>query len=224
LQGTVVHNLEAEKLPDRMRAAVSEAWLIFSRKVGGGLIPVNKEASMQLQYAYILQQLAPLITFHENEALRVELETGISVDNASREIDLMFTGYWSGGEHKIAIEMKCYRTKAASGGNRGATDIFMKDVYFDLFLLERYVASGLATQGVALVMNDLARLVHPSKKGAKCWDYDTSNGAKFGPQAFNTPIGGKPVDFCLQKHYQLAWQKYGEFWFLEAEGQGANET
>jgi hypothetical protein len=31
LQGTVVHNLEAEKLPDRMRAAVSEAWLIFSR-------------------------------------------------------------------------------------------------------------------------------------------------------------------------------------------------
>lgn len=219
-----MRELEAENLRDRMRAAVTEAWLIFSRKVGGGLIPVNKEASMQLQFAYILQQLAPLITFQETEVLRVELETGVNVDGASREVDLMFSGQWPGGEHKIAIEMKCYRTKAASGGNRGATDIFMKDVYFDLFLLERYVATGHATQGVALVMNDMARLVNPSKKEAKCWDYDTSHGAVFGPRTFTTPIGGKPVNFRLERRYELAWQRYGEFWFLETEGQGVIAT
>ena len=61
-------SLDAENLPERMRAAVSISWLIFSRKVGGGLISINKEASMQLQFAYILQQLFPLITFHKNEA------------------------------------------------------------------------------------------------------------------------------------------------------------
>ena len=62
--------LEAENLPDRMRAAVTESWQLFSRTVGSGLIPINKETSMQLQFAYILQQLAPLITFHEHEALQ----------------------------------------------------------------------------------------------------------------------------------------------------------
>ncbi|TKV69747.1 hypothetical protein FDP08_14915 [Marinobacter panjinensis] len=204
-----------------MRAAVSEAWLIFSRKVGGGLIPVNKEASMQLQYAYILQQLAPLIIFHEDETTRVELEAGVNVDGANREIDLLFTGQGPSGAHKIAIEMKCYRTKAASGGYRGATDIFMKDVYFDIFLLERYVAAGLATQGVSLVMNDMERLVKPRTKSAKCWAYDTSQGAQFGPQTFDTPIGGKPVSFRLEGRYQLVWQQYGGFWFLEVEGQSA---
>lgn len=213
-----MQKLEAEMLPERMRAAVSEAWLIFSRKVGGGLIPVNKEASMQLQYAYILQQLAPLIIFHEDESVWVELETGVKVDGVGREIDILFSGEGPGGVHKIAIEMKCYRTKAASGGNRGATDIFMKDVYFDLFLLERYVALGLAEQGVSLVMNDMVRLVNPRRKDAKCWDYDTSQGAQFGPQTFDTPIGGKPVNFRLDKHYQLTWQQYGDFWFLEVEG------
>ncbi|MDR4651614.1 MAG: hypothetical protein MRJ52_04355 [Nitrosomonas sp.] len=111
-------SLEAENLPVRMRAAISESWLIFSHKVGGRLIPINKEASMQLQFAYILQQFSPLITFHENEALQVELETGVNVDGSGREIDHMFTGLWSGGEHKIAIEMKCYRTLTASGEMR----------------------------------------------------------------------------------------------------------
>lgn len=39
----------------RMRRAVSIAGEIFGRKVGRGSIPVNKEASMKLQYAYVLK-------------------------------------------------------------------------------------------------------------------------------------------------------------------------
>lgn len=213
--------LEAERLPDRMRAAVSLAWKMFSRKVGGGLITINKEASMQLQYAYILQQLAPLISFHSEEILEVELETGVRVDGKSREIDLLFTAMGNHIEHKIAVEMKCYRTFAASGGKRGATDIFMKDVYFDLHLLERYLATGIAKQGVALVMNDMGRLVNPGVREGKCWDYDISHGARFGGQVFNTPIGGKTVNFRLEKQYELNWHQHGDFWFLESEGEGA---
>jgi hypothetical protein len=216
-----VPTLDADKLPDRMRAAISLAWDMFSRKVGGGLITINKEASMQLQYAYILQQLAPLISFHAEETLEVELETGVRVDGKSREVDLLFTAQGNGIEHKIAVEMKCYRTLAASGGKRGATDIFMKDVYFDLHLLERYVANGIATQGVSLVMNDMGRLINPGLREGKCWAYDTSNGTRFGNQLFDTPIGGKPVSFRLDKQYQLNWQQHGAFWFLEVEGQDA---
>jgi hypothetical protein len=212
-------NIEAEIFSDRMRAAVSLSWVMFSRKVGNGLIPINKEASMQLQYAYVLQQMLSLITFHENEKFEIELETGVQVDGHSREIDLLFSGEFQGQKYIIAIEMKCYRTLAASGGKRGATDIFMKDVYEDFYLLEQYVSEGISQEGVALVMNDMERLVNPSRKNAKCWDYDISNGTSFGPVHLNTPIGGKEINITLSKKYTLNWNNYGGFWFLEAQGE-----
>jgi len=214
-----VPNIEAEDFSERMRAAISLSWVMFSRKVGNGLIPINKEASMQLQYAYVLQQLLPLITFHDEEKFEIELETGVRVNGRSREIDLLFRGEFGSQQHTIAIEMKCYRTLAASGGKRGATDIFMKDIYEDLHLLEQYESVGIAQEGVALVMNDMERLIHPSRKDAKCWDYDISHGVSFGPIQLATPIGGKEVSINLGKKYSLGWINYGSFWFLEAQGQ-----
>ena len=71
-----LNSIESESLPPRMRGAVSLAWSLFSRKVGNGLVEINKEASMQLQFACILQQLLPLITFQPDEQVRLELETG----------------------------------------------------------------------------------------------------------------------------------------------------
>ena len=211
-------SIESDDFAERMRAAISLSWTMFSRKVGTGLLPINKEASMQLQYAYVLQQLVPLITFHKGETFAIELETGVPIDDRTREIDLLFSGHFNGHAHAIAIEMKCYRMMASSGGMRGATDIFMKDVYFDLFLLERYVASNKASAGVSLVMTDMDRLVNPKQKNAKCWRYDISHGAKFGAEHFDTPIGGKTVDFTLMRRYELQWTKHGDFWFLEVEG------
>ena len=217
-------SIESEVLAERMKGAVSLSWNMFSRKVGGGLIQINKEASMQLQYAYLLKQLLPLITFHENEAFDVELETGVLVCNSRREIDLIFSGRSGNEKYVIAIEMKCYRTIASSGKPRGASDIFMKDVYFDFYLLEQYVNERHANEGIALVMNDMERLVSPSNKDAKCWDYDISNGATFGPGVLNTPIGGKDINFRLNLSYKLNWINHGEYWFLEAEGKPANSV
>ncbi|MCK9237913.1 MAG: hypothetical protein M0Q29_06660 [Thiopseudomonas sp.] len=212
-------NIEAENLPERMRAAISLGWVMFSRKVGNGLIPINKEASMQLQYAYVLQQMLPLITFRDDEKFEIELETGVRLDGRNREIDLLFRGEFGNQQHSIAIEMKCYRTFAASGGKRGASDIFMKDVYEDLQLLEQYVSEGFAQEGVALVMNDMERLVNPSRKEAKCWDYDISHGSSFGPIQLTTPVGGKDINIHLAKKYSLTWINCGGFWFLEAQGE-----
>lgn len=212
-------NIESENFSERMRAAVSLSWVMFSRKVGNELIPINKEASMQLQYAYVLQQLIPLITFHDDEKFEIELESGVRAHGRSREIDLLFSGELGDQNHAIAVEMKCYRTLAASGGKRGATDIFMKGVYEDLHLLEQYISEGVAQEGVALVMSDMERLAKPSRKETKCWDYDISHGASFGPIHLTTPIGGKEVDINLSRKYSLAWINYGSFWFLEAQGE-----
>jgi hypothetical protein len=207
-----------EAFDTRLRKAISVAWSVFARKVGGGLIPVNKEASMQLQYAYVLKQLLPLTLHHAGEAADLELETGVKTQSGSNNIDILLRGTSPKGETRIAIEMKCYRTIAASGGTRGAHDIFMKDVYEDLHILEEYVALGLVSRGVALVMNDLERFVSPRVKNGKCWAYDISQGYTFHGGQINVPIGGKVVNIRLLNVYTFNWTKFGNFWFSEVEG------
>lgn len=206
---------------ERMRNVVSAAWQIFHRKVGAGLIPINKEASMQLQYAYILRQLLPLIIYSNTESVELELETGVQTNTGTKEIDVLVKGIGSQGKNIIAIEMKCYRTIASSGGNRGAHDIFMKDVYQDLNLLEDYVSLGIANQGVALIMNDLERFVNPTVKRGKCWDYDISQGNVINGANLTTPIGGKNIKISLEKSYTFNWVKIGAVWFMELEGESA---
>lgn len=210
--------IESDNFSIRLRKAISWAWSVFMRKAGNDLLPINKEASMQLQYAYILQQILPLIRYKDDENAEIELETGIDIEEGIKEVDLFLKGDSSSGQHNIAIEMKCYKTYAASGGLRGATDIFMKDVYEDLRLLEQYIESGHAHQGVSLVMNDLERLVNPKKKDAKCWAYDISNHTQIQNVHLTTPIGGKEISIHLKKAYTFSWEKHGPYWFMEIEG------
>ena len=214
-------NLLTDNFEKRLRKSISFAWQVFMEKTSANLLPINKEASMQLHFSYILQQVIPLICFHEDESVKIELETGVPIKERNREIDLVLEGINTRGKlHKIAVEMKCYRTLTSSGKPRGATDIFMKDVYGDLNLLEEYCKYAGFDRGVSLVMNDLERLVNPKikRKGAKCWDYDISHGTKVGDKHLKTPIGGKEVDIRLKKSYEFNWVECGEFWFLEIEG------
>ena len=205
---------------ERLRAAISFAWSVFSRKVGANLIVINKEASMQLHYANILSQTLPLVTVEANEISRIELETGVTVEGKPREIDLLVIGLKGQTTHRIAIEIKCYRTKAASGGNRGATDIFMKDVYDDLHILERYCEEKKADRGIALVMSDRKGFVDPKKKESKCWDYDISNGSVAGPVVLTTQVGSSKtaINISLKRQYTFSWKQYDGFWFMELEG------
>ena len=215
-------NLLTGSFEERLRKSISFAWQVFREKTGNAnttLLPINKEASMQLHYSYILQQvLRPLICFHKDESVKIELETGVAINGRNREIDLILVGEKSNSCHKIAVEMKCYRKLASSGRPRGATDIFMKDVYGDLNLLEEYCEYEGFDRGVCLVMNDLERLVNPTTKSAKCWDYDISHGTEVGDKHFTTPIGGKEINIRLKKSYEFKWVQIGQFWYLEIEG------
>lgn len=210
--------ITAVSFEQRLRNAVTAAWGIFARKVGGGLIPVNKEASAQLQFAYILRQLLPLALHSANEFADIELETGLKTQTGINEVDILLKGVAAGRPHNIAIEMKCYRKLTSTGKPRGAQDIFRKDIYEDLAILEQYVELGHANRGVALVVNDYENFVHPQRKEGKCWDYDTSEGHLVKGGLFTTPIGGKEVRIELTKSYLFNWANFGGFWFLELEG------
>ena len=205
---------ESDDINLRAIELIKVAWEVFSRKVGNGLILINKEASMQLQYAYILKHMIPLIIFKDYEEIEIELETTVNDGTSTREVDIMVIVNNGEDIYKIAIELKCYRTKASSGGNRGATDIFMKDVYQDIHLLERYCENKQANIGIGLVMNDYKSFLYPKNKDAKCWTYDISQGTKIGKVNLTTPIGGKPVNILLNNEYEFKWKEVGEFSFL----------
>ncbi|WP_073667568.1 hypothetical protein PCP30_15805 [Pseudomonas aeruginosa] len=207
-----------QSLESRMRHAISVAWQIFSRKVGGGLIAVNKEASMQLQYAFVLKQILPLILHARDESAELELETGVRLPTGPNNIDILVIGRSGSREIRIALELKCYRNITASGGKRGAQDIFHKDVYQDLEILEAYVAAGIAHRGIALVMNDHAPITMPIEKKGKFWAYDISHGAHFAGGTIDVAIGGKPVKLTLSRSYSFDWHKFGGIWFMELEG------
>ena len=225
--------LLAGTFEERLRKSISFAWQVFMEKTATDLLSINKEASLQLHYSYVLQQVIPLICFNENERVNFELETSVDINERIREIDLVLMGSDSRGDcHKIAVEMKCYRKLTSSGKLRGATDIFMKDVYEDLKLLEEYCHFAEFDRGILLVMNDLERLVHPNIKRGKCWDYDISNNVEVEDIHLTTPIGGKEIDIRLKKSYKFEWDKMNrkgnkvdrkegeedKFWFLEVEG------
>ena len=199
----------------RLVFSIPEAWKIFQNKLGNGIINISKEASMQLQYAYILQNLIPLLIYNNDESIRLELEKTVTLNNGkTNEIDLLVIGKKLDIELKIAIEMKCYREYAASGGKRGATDIFMKDVYVDIEKLEKYISDNICQNKFLLIVNDLERLVYPKNKNAKCWDYDISNNYHLLPKIITTPIGGSEQSVKINSEYVFSWEKIGNYYFL----------
>ena len=210
--------ISANTYEERLRHTISVAWALFSRKVGANLIPVYKEASMQLQYAYILRQLLPLASHAKHEVAEIELETGVRTLAGSNKVDILLKCESILGQSSIAIELKCYRTLTSSGGKRGAHNIFMKDVYEDLNILEDYVSQKIVNRGVALVMNDLEYFVNPKIKQGKCWAYDISNNNSITGANLSVPIGGKKVSVQLEKSYEFKWSKFGDLWFMELEG------
>ncbi len=90
----------------RLRNLISVAWSIFAQKVGNGLVQINKEASMQLQYAYILKQMLDLIIYNSNETIRLELETGLKIENSYKEVDILLKGKDGNNTFTITIELK----------------------------------------------------------------------------------------------------------------------
>jgi hypothetical protein len=115
----------AEDVHTRHRHIIEEAWqILFSRIVNGRQI-INKEASMQLQLARILQDLGNAYCTKKDENFTIELETGIGRQSIDVTCQL--------GGSKAAIELKCFRKQS----NRG-TDLDMYDVLKDIERLDNY--------------------------------------------------------------------------------------
>jgi hypothetical protein len=211
-----------EELIQRVRSMINFCWDSFSAKVGGGIIEINKEASMQLNFAYLLKNTMELSLHNQNESISIELETGIHVNGRMRECDIVIRIQKSNEVRFLPIEMKCYKYLASSGGKRGAVDIFYKDVYSDLELLEAYNQSDSFLSGIQLTMTDFINLPYPPRRSGKYINYDITHGARVDNGIhLTTPIGGKDIEIRLIGSYHFHWVQVGSFYFLRLENQAS---
>lgn len=207
-----------EDFINRVYEVIDSCWLSFSAKVGSGLLDVNKEASMQLHFAYLLKNTIDLAIHSNDESVSIELETGIYVENRMRECDILVKISKDGISKYIPIEMKCYRNISSSGGFRGAQDLFRYGIYEDLQLLESYVSEE-RFLGIQLTMTDCRNFIFPKRKKGKSWDYDISHGTILtNGIEIDTPIGGRPVSISLSNSYNFEWVQFGVYYFLKLQG------
>jgi hypothetical protein len=206
------------ELISRINCVIDLCWHSFSAKIGCGLIDINKEASMQLNFAYLLKNTIDLAIHNEDEKITIELETTITINGKTKECDIVVKIEKENNIWFLPIEMKCYKEYASSGGKRGALDIFFKDVYTDIELLESYSKKENFLKGIMLVMTDFKRAIYPIKKIGKFWDYDISHGSEItGGVIKNTPIGGFAVNVEIKGTYLFKWKEYNNFYFLKLE-------
>lgn len=215
---------KTDRIEDKLDKLVKVAWELLQWKIAGGLVKVNKEASLQLHYAYILQELISICQFSDNENVKVVLERTIAMgDKSTQEIDVVIETTANDAPYQVAIEMKCYRKFASSGGYRGAMDVFAKCVYEDIESLEKYSAvDDKIKKRFFLVMTDHENFVYPKNKDAKYWAYDFSDGFVLeGPKDIDVPIGGEDVYVHIGGRYTFDWTSVpsptGFFYFLILE-------
>lgn len=109
----------------RISYLINESWQIFFQRIVSGKQKINKEASLQLQLARILNDLGNAYCILPDETFQLELETGYNGKNIDITCRL--------GEVKAAIELKCF----IKSSNR-AKDLDMYDALKDIERLESF--------------------------------------------------------------------------------------
>lgn len=212
-----------DDLVRRINSIINICWESFSAKIGCGLIEINKEASMQLNFAYLLKNTIDLAIHDEDEKITIELETTIRVSGRTKECDIVVKIEKADKILYLPIEMKCYNFLASSGNKRGALDIFCKDVYADLELLESYSNANNYLNGIQLTMTDYSHVVFPKHNGEnpKYRDYNIAEGVIINNGInLTTPIGGKVINITINGSYNFNWKNFGDYYFLKLENNG----
>lgn len=110
---------------ERLSHIIDEAWLILFNRIVNGKQMINKEASLQLQLARILQDLGNAYCIFPEEYFSLELESSYQGKNIDITCKM--------GDITAAIELKCFMKSS----NR-AKDLDMYDVLKDVERLESF--------------------------------------------------------------------------------------
>ncbi len=204
-----------KQLSDKeINSLIENSWKELQEKIINDAVTINKEASLQLQFAVVLQ--TKINSIKDKQIIKVLLEETIFIqNNKPQEADVVIETTINNEPYRIAIEMKCYRKLSASGKRRAAIPVFIRHVYEDLEVLEDYKKEHSDIKATYfLAMTDFEYLVNPDKrKAAYKQFYNMSSNYVLKAQKIDD---GKKSVIKLENDYEFNWihEDNGKYYFL----------
>jgi hypothetical protein len=197
---------------------IKTSWESFQKKIANGLLVSENEKMMQLQFAQILQTIAPIFEYEKNESIKVLLEVPVTIKQTTfRSIDIVISHTKS--DHTITyypIELKCFRLYTRSGsGKRGAQNLGMYDYWEDIENIENYVTLPNFQKGFQLTLTDDTYYVNTIHRGGQVAVYSTNINRKNVTGTLEANIANRLGSVKLKGAYNMdSWSKQGAFYFI----------
>ena len=194
---------------DRLIRTFDLAYECLRRKINGGRIRVDNEASLQLQFASILKSVGELFEVERDEFFSLELEKAISLkggafgksgtNKAKIDVFFSFTNSSTGESVSCAVEMKFFKKKNYREPNN------RYDVFADIKNLESY--GTYADYCFLLIATDHNHYVSQQSYSPDTADFDFRHGRTYvsgTPAIYRTrnPYGSPIV---LSRSYSFSW-------------------
>lgn len=196
---------------DRLARVFDLAYESLRRKINGGRIRVENEASLQLQFAAILKSVGELLEVERGEFFSIELEKPIKLVNSSfgksgsanAKIDIYFayTNAATQAVQSCAIELKFFRKKNQREPNN------RYDVFADLHNLENY--GSVANLCFLVVATDHDHYVSWPDYSKDTSDFDFRHGRTYAAGTAATYRTIKPygTPIMLSGSYAFTWNQ-----------------
>jgi hypothetical protein len=197
---------------ERLTQAFDLAYECLRQKINGGLLQVENEASLQLQFAAILKSVGELLEIHRNEFFSIELEKAVNHSDKlfgksgsnKAKVDLFcsYTNASTDEVHSCAVEIKYFKKKNHREPNN------RYDVFADIHNLENY--GSFADCCFLIVATDHDHYVDQANYSVDTCDFDFRHGHRYNAQkecTYRTAVPyGKPI--TLQSSYSFLWDTF----------------
>ncbi|CEO25106.1 hypothetical protein [Paraclostridium sordellii] len=209
-------------MEDRLKEIVNLSYNILVNKVIKGSIEVDNEASLQLQFAYILKSVGELFEYSKDDRFEIELEKPIKtktqlVKSKSNNaiIDIYMKLCNDNDECICAIELKRFK----KCNNREPNNRY--DAFSDISNLETYKKDNIIHFGYFVLGTDHTHYVTKDKYSDDTADFDLRDGNVYSANTLLKYKTNKPYgeDIQLENSYEFKWDKYDteEYYFLKLE-------
>lgn len=206
-----------KKHKERLKEIINQSFALLCNKIAGGSVVVNNEASLQMQFGVILNDVGQLYIFSPAEHFRVDFETPENISGTAKskyrarcDIKLSFyEGSQSTPKALAYIEVKHFRIPSSPKSTEATSDNRF-GVLMDIENLEQYYSvfhKGNCPKPLCYEIVLAENSTYSSCK--RKTNYDIGNNV----QSKNS-YSYRKKEVQLKKKYTFRWEEYGEkqFW------------
>lgn len=194
---------------DRLEQIIIQSIEILYKKINGGIIRVENEASMQLQLGLIIKSIGDINLFECGDTLSIELEkpflrtSGVLIKSGTRkakiDIYVKLKNSRNNEDSSCALELKFLKKENHREPNN------RYDVFEDISNLENY--GEIANFGMLLVATDHKHYINQESYSNDTKDFDFRDGEKYQAGTMleyktKTPYG---LPIVLNGNYNFKW-------------------